>query len=503
MPFKFNPFTGNFDQTGSGGGGSSYLDGEVQNFSALPQTVGSPAVDSAYLVREAEGAWLLNRKPAGIYIRTANTGTRANDWTYAGEFPDVFNDANLVVYNNTDSTKNVKFDASAIATGTTRTLTVPDASGTIQLTGHAASHASSGSDPLFDQDLNTTDSVEFAGIITPSVLYPDANGTGFSIENGELYENGNVAAVWAGLEFAIEKPLGFSGPNAATDISTTRTNLGLGTAATAATGDFAAASHTHELTALAATGATNGHVLTANGSNGATFAALPASGVTGAASSASDVLGVSGANITGVDAGSADRLVFWDDSASKLAYLEAGSGLSISGTTMTVTATGGATNLWIPASAWIPRTTGGCGVDSREIGATNRTNVDELLFDTGTEEFAQALVVMPSNYNNSTITARFYWTAASGSGGVAWGISGRAYGDDDALDQASGTRIVVTDTFIAANDVHVTSATSAVTIAGTPAANKAVNFQISREVGNGSDTLGVDARLLGVEIIFN
>lgn len=164
---------------------------------------------------------------------------------------------------------------------------------------------------------------------------------------------------------------------------------------------------------------------------------------------------------------------------------------------------GGATNLWIPASAWIPRTTGGCGVDSREIGATNRANVDELLFDTGAEEFAQALVVMPSNYNNSTLTARFYWTAASGSGGVAWGLSGRAYGDDDALNQATGTRQVVTDTLIAANDVHVTSATSAVTIAGTPAANKAINFEISREVANGADDLAVDARLLGVEIIFN
>lgn len=101
--------------------------------------------------------------------------------------------------------------------------------------------------------------------------------------------------------------------------STARTNLGLGTAATAATGDFAAASHSHELTALAATGATNGHVLTANGSNGATFAALPASGVTGAASSASDVLGVSGANITGVDA-NADRIVYWNNTSNKLAY---------------------------------------------------------------------------------------------------------------------------------------------------------------------------------------
>jgi hypothetical protein len=59
MAFKFNPFTGTLDQTGSGGGGASYIDGEVQNFSALPETLGTPAVDSAYLVREPEGTWLL------------------------------------------------------------------------------------------------------------------------------------------------------------------------------------------------------------------------------------------------------------------------------------------------------------------------------------------------------------------------------------------------------------------------------------------------------------
>lgn len=134
MAFKFNPFSGNFDQTGSGGGGgSSYIDGEVQNFSALPETLGTPAVDSAYLVREAEGTWLINRKPAGIYIRTANTGVRADDWTYAGAFPDVFNDANFLLYDNADSTRNLAFQLSGITTGTTRTLTVPDASGTIAL----------------------------------------------------------------------------------------------------------------------------------------------------------------------------------------------------------------------------------------------------------------------------------------------------------------------------------------------------------------------------------
>lgn len=162
----------------------------------------------------------------------------------------------------------------------------------------------------------------------------------------------------------------------------------------------------------------------------------------------------------------------------------------------------GATNLWIPASAWIPRTTTGCGVDSTEL-STNKVNTDQLLFDTATEEYAQALVMMPSNYNYGTITARFYWTASSGSGGVAFGLRGRAYADDDALDQAQGTGQVTTDTFIVADDLHVTAATSAITLAGTPAANRPVQFEIYRQVSNASDTLGVDARLLGVEVIFN
>jgi hypothetical protein len=159
-------------------------------------------------------------------------------------------------------------------------------------------------------------------------------------------------------------------------------------------------------------------------------------------------------------------------------------------------------NLYIPASAFIPKTTAGCGVDSRET-TTNDQNFDELLFDTGSDEFADALVVMPSNYNNGTVTARFYWTAASGSGGVAWAIQGRAFAEDDALDTAAGTAQLVTDTLIAADDMHVTSATSAVTIGGTPAANTPIQFTIYRDVSDAGDDLAVDARLLGVEILFN
>lgn len=158
-------------------------------------------------------------------------------------------------------------------------------------------------------------------------------------------------------------------------------------------------------------------------------------------------------------------------------------------------------NFWIPASAFIPRTTTGVGVDSVET-STNKQNFDQLLFDPAADEFAQALVVLPSNYNNSTITARFYWTASSGSGDVIWGIQGRAFADDDALDTAFGTAQTVTDTLLLANDMHISGSTSAVTIGGSPAANVPVQIQIYRDADAAGDSLAVDARLLGVQISY-
>jgi hypothetical protein len=162
---------------------------------------------------------------------------------------------------------------------------------------------------------------------------------------------------------------------------------------------------------------------------------------------------------------------------------------------------GGSTNVWIPASAWIPRTTTGAGIDSREQ-STNKINTDELLFDSGTDEFAQAMIVMPSNWNAGTVTAKFHWTASTGSGNVVWGLQGRAYANDDALDQAMGTAQTATDTLTATNDVDISPATSAITLGGTAAAGNPVIFQVYRDADAAGDTLGADARLLGVEISY-
>lgn len=165
------------------------------------------------------------------------------------------------------------------------------------------------------------------------------------------------------------------------------------------------------------------------------------------------------------------------------------------------TVASGSSNLWIPGAAWIPRTTGGCGVNSLEA-ATNKVNYDVLEFDTGTQEYAQAAVVMPNNWNGSTITANFHWTAASGSGGVTFTLAGRSLADNGAIDQAMGTAQKSDDTLQTANNVHISPTTSAITLAGSPAAGQLVILEISRAVSDGNDTLAVDARLLGVEIIY-
>jgi hypothetical protein len=109
MATKFNAFTGNFDLTGSGGGGASYIDGEVAVFNDLPVTVGTPAVNSAYLVRGAQGVWPVSYKPGGIYARTANAGALA-DWTYSGTFPDVFSDAQFLIYDDGNTSRQLQIE---------------------------------------------------------------------------------------------------------------------------------------------------------------------------------------------------------------------------------------------------------------------------------------------------------------------------------------------------------------------------------------------------------
>jgi len=158
--------------------------------------------------------------------------------------------------------------------------------------------------------------------------------------------------------------------------------------------------------------------------------------------------------------------------------------------------------IYVPASAMYPSTTAGCAALAQVESSTNKVNIKVLDFDGAgsSKEFAEFGIPSPLYWDASTVTAQFVWYATAGSGTVNWELQGGAFSDDDALDAAYGTLQEVTDTLLATGDVHITDATAAITIAGTPVAGDWVQFRVARDPAN--DTNTSDARLMGVIIRF-
>lgn len=164
----------------------------------------------------------------------------------------------------------------------------------------------------------------------------------------------------------------------------------------------------------------------------------------------------------------------------------------------------GLQTIWVPAAAMVARTTNGPGSGTVET-TTNKLMLKTLDFDTATVEYAQFAIQMPKSWNEGTVTASFVWShaATTTNFGVGWSLAGVALSDDDAADTAFGTAITVTDTGGTTNDVYITATTSAVTIAGSPAARDWVVFQVARQVADAGDTLAIDARLHGVQLFYS
>lgn len=156
-------------------------------------------------------------------------------------------------------------------------------------------------------------------------------------------------------------------------------------------------------------------------------------------------------------------------------------------------------SLYVPASAMIARTTNGAAAGSSET-TTNKVMLSTLDYDQSTIEYAQFSIAMPKSWDESTVTFAPIWTASSGTGDVVWGLQGVALSNDDATDTAFGTAQTSTDTLITTGDVHVGPTSSAITVAGSPAAEDWVVFQVLRNASSGSDTLNADAKLLGVRL---
>lgn len=164
----------------------------------------------------------------------------------------------------------------------------------------------------------------------------------------------------------------------------------------------------------------------------------------------------------------------------------------------------GVHSLFVPASAMRPTVSNGCAAITDVETTAGRPDMQVLDFDATADEHAQFQVAMPKSWNEGTITFRVHHTTtATDTDGVAWGLQGVACSDGDTIDAAYGTAVVVTDAYQStAEDLYVTADSSAVTIAGTPAAGDMCFFRVFRDVSDAADTATEDARLIGVELLF-
>ena len=126
-----------------------------------------------------------------------------------------------------------------------------------------------------------------------------------------------------------------------------------------------------------------------------------------------------------------------------------------------------------------------------------------LDFDKDSDEHAQFSVAFPKSWNLGTVTFQAFWSGIAATTGVSWGLQGVAFGDNDSIDTAYGSAIVVDDSAQGAVEELLVSAESgAVTIAGSPADDQLCYFRIFRDVDDANDDMNGDARLHGIKLFF-
>ena len=178
-----------------------------------------------------------------------------------------------------------------------------------------------------------------------------------------------------------------------------------------------------------------------------------------------------------------------------------GTGVLKSGTAAVKIA--GKETIWIPAAAMYAATTNGADAEQVETTAT-RPDMKVFDFDASTKQYTQFTIAMPKSWNEGTLTYQVYWApSTTNTGNCIFGLQAVACGDSDTIDVAYGTAIEVTDAGIGTvEDQQITSESSAMTVAGSPAAGELTYFQLYRDAADGSDTFTGESRVLGVKVFY-
>ena len=163
----------------------------------------------------------------------------------------------------------------------------------------------------------------------------------------------------------------------------------------------------------------------------------------------------------------------------------------------------GKETMWIPAAAMYGPTTNPADGALVETTAT-RPDLKVFDFDASTQQYTQFTVAMPKSWNEGTLTYQVYWSPSStNTGNCIFGVQGVACADGDTIDVAYGTAIEVTDAGIGTvEDQQISAESSAMTVAGSPAAGEQTYFQLFRKAADGSDTFTGESRVLGIKLFY-
>jgi hypothetical protein len=161
--------------------------------------------------------------------------------------------------------------------------------------------------------------------------------------------------------------------------------------------------------------------------------------------------------------------------------------------------------LWIGAGAMTPSETNGATAETVEYGTNDITHDVMRFAGADNDTHAEFDVVMPEAWDRSTIKVKVYWTAGGDANPdeyVEFYLAAGARGDDDPLDAALGTAVDIADQVVADEDLHITAASGALTVGGSPALGDLVHFKLSRDYDHdgGGTAMDVDADVLGVLI---
>jgi len=163
----------------------------------------------------------------------------------------------------------------------------------------------------------------------------------------------------------------------------------------------------------------------------------------------------------------------------------------------------GKETMWIPAAAMYGPTTNPADGALVETTAT-RPDLKVFDFDASTQQYTQFTVAMPKSWNEVTITYQVYWSpSTTNTGNCIFGVQGVACADGDTIDVAYGTAIEVTDAGIGTvEDQQISAESSAMTVAGSPAAGEQTYFQLFRKAADGGDTFTGESRVLGIKLFY-